>query len=179
MSTDAVHIEVPESGPCPECGFRPETVPPGDALVALRTYPRRFRGALTVLDEEEEEAVATAPAPGEWSALDHAGHVRDVLHAIDLRVRQVLREDQPTLAATPVTPPSGVRDQGVEMVLAGLTQNVDEIARTIDGIDGDDWVRAGVREGKEVRVIDLVREAVHEGAHHLRQAKTAVEQARA
>lgn len=164
---------------CDECGFRPETVPPGDALVALRTFPRRFRGVLSVVDEEDDDVLTTPPAPGEWSALDHAGHVRDVVHAIDMRLRQVLREDQPTLGPTPVTPPSGARDQGAEMVLAGLAQNVDEIVRTVEGVEGDDWVRAGIRDGKEVRVIDLVREAVHEGAHHLRLAESAVEQARA
>ena len=48
------------------------SVSPSDAVVALRSYPRRFRGALTSIDPDEEispEAVAEADAYGRHLAL--------------------------------------------------------------------------------------------------------------
>jgi hypothetical protein len=155
---------------CPACGFRAATVPPGDAVVAVRSFPRRFRVLLaTVDDDEAEEVLRRRPGPELWSPLEHVAHVRDVLHAVDKRVQRVLREDDPVLPADwPEAAPTNAHDQGAEVVLATLAVNAEQLARTLGGIAGDDWLRAGRRDGERVTVLDLAREAVHEGAHHRR-----------
>jgi hypothetical protein len=56
------------------------------------------------------------------------------------------------------------------VVLAALTLSADQFAETVLGIDELAWYRNGRRAGTLVSALDLVREAVHEGSHHLRLA---------
>ena len=160
------------TGTCDDCGFVADKVDPTDALVGLRSFPARWRSALAIhLDDEDPEAILTGrPSPLGWSALEHAGHVRDVLHALDIRVQRMLREDEPVLPETHVTPPSGANEQGMAVVLAALTLSADQFAETVMGISELDWYRRGRRAGQLVSALDLVREAVHEGSHHLHLA---------
>src|SRR5688572_17432229 len=83
------------AGPCAGCGFDPSSVSPSGAAATLRLFPRRWRSGLAMrLDDPDPEGIlAGRPAPGAWTALEHAGHVRDVLHALDIRLQRVLRED--------------------------------------------------------------------------------------
>lgn len=176
MSTnldDAVEAaEFASTTACATCGFVATKVGPDDAVVALRSFPSRWRNALAVhLDDADPEAMLVGrPAAGEWSALEHAGHVRDVLHALDIRLQRVLREDEPVLPETHVTPPSGANEQGVAVVLAALTVSTDQFSQTIELVPAAHWSRRALRAGRMITALDLVREAVHEGSHHLRLA---------
>lgn len=160
------------TGTCDHCGFVADKVDPTDAAVALQSFPARWRSALAInLDDPDPEAVLTGrTSPLDWSALEHAGHVRDVLHALDIRIQRVLREDEPVLPETHVTPPSGANEQGMAVVLAALTLSADQLAETVAGISELAWYRRGRRAGHLVSALDLVREAVHEGSHHLHLA---------
>jgi hypothetical protein len=168
------------AGSCEPCGFDPSRVSPRDAVDQLRDFPRLWRSALAVhLDDPDPEAVlAGRLAPGEWTPLEHAGHVRDVLHALDIRVQRVLREDDPVLPETHVTPPAGANEQGMAVVLAALSVSADQLARTIDNAAPETWARSAHRAHRPVTALDLIREAVHEGTHHLRQATATLEQLR-
>lgn len=181
MSTNTLHdgtMDYVTTGTCPECGFQPDTVPPADIPVALRSFPRRFRGVLAATDEQDARRLVTPPSPGEWSALQHAGHVRDVLHALDMRVQRVVRDDQPHLGDTPTTPPAAVDGDNIETTLATLQANAEQLAATVEGVSGKDWNRTGRRDGEVVTALDLAREAVHEGAHHLREAQDVIDELR-
>ena len=155
------------SGSCPVCGFDPSSVGPDEALAAVRSIPRRFADLLAALGAEAEEELSRRLPDRGWSALEHVGHVRDVLHALDVRMQRVQREDRPVIPATPQTPPGGANDQGPGVVLACLRHNAANLASTLAGLGGRDWVRTGVRLGGEVSTLDLAREAVHAAAHHL------------
>lgn len=159
-------------GACPVCDYIAENVTPRDAVITLRSFPTRWRNALAVhLDDPDPEGALTGrTAPGGWSALDHAGHVRDVLHALDIRLQRVLREDDPVLPATHVTPPAGANEQGPAVVLAALSVSTDQLSQTIEQVPSAAWGRRARRAGTTVSALDLVREAVHEGSHHLRLA---------
>jgi hypothetical protein len=165
-------VDFATSGSCATCGFDPDKIDPTDARVALQSFPARWRSALAIhLDDADPEGILTGrPTPLDWSALDHAGHVRDVLHALDIRVQRLLREDEPVLPETHITPPSGANEQGMAVVLAALTLSADQFAETVMGIDELAWYRRGRRAGQFVSALDLVREAVHEGSHHLQLA---------
>ena len=169
------------SGTCPTCGFDPDQVDPGDALTALSAFPAQWRSALALhLDDADPEAILTGrTTPLGWSALDHAGHVRDVLHALDIRIQRVLREDEPVLPETHVTPPSGANEQGMAVVLAALTLSADQLAETVGRVDELAWYRRGRRAGRTVSALDLAREAVHEARHHLRLATSTIDELRA
>jgi hypothetical protein len=64
---------------CSECGFDAETVSVPDAIVTLRTLPRRWRGALALIDDEDDEVLRRRPTDGSPSALEHATAARDAL----------------------------------------------------------------------------------------------------
>ncbi|HUP86015.1 MAG TPA: DinB family protein [Acidimicrobiales bacterium] len=172
--------EFATSGTCMTCGFVPDKVDATDIVVGLRSFPARWRSALALhLDDDDPETVLTGrPTPADWSALEHAGHVRDVLHALDIRVQRVLREDEPVLPETHVTPPSGANEQGIAVVLAALTLSADQFAETVARIAPHEWVRTGFRASRSVNALDLAREAVHEGSHHLRLATQTMHQLR-
>lgn len=178
MSTNLGETAAPAgitlSGGCSTCGFVADKVTPQDAIVALRSFPARWRTALAVhLDDADPEGVLTVrPTPTAWSALEHAGHVRDVLHALDIRVQRTLREDEPVLPATHVTPPSGANEQGMAVVLAALTVSTDQFSQTIELVPSSQWSRQARRSGETITALDLIREAVHVGSHHLRLATT-------
>jgi hypothetical protein len=159
-------------GSCPTCGFVADSVTPGDAIAGLQSFPSAWRSALAIhLDDPDPEAVLTGrPAPMAWSALEHAGHVRDVLHALDIRLQRILREDEPVLPETHVTPPAGANEQGMAVVLAALTVSADQFAETIARVPSSGWGRAARRSGVTVTALDMIREAVHEGSCHLRMA---------
>jgi len=183
MSTnlgDAAQATITTSGGCPTCGFVADKVTPQDAIVALRSFPARWRAALALhLDDPDPASVLTMrPSATAWSALEHAGHVRDVLHALDIRVQRTLREDEPVLPATHLTPPSGANEQGVAVVLAALTVSTDQFSQTIELIPASQWTRQARRTGETITALDLVREAVHIGSHHLRQATATLHEVR-
>lgn len=173
-------IDFATSGPCATCGFVPDKIDPTDVMVALQSFPARWRSALAIhLDDADPEAILTGrPAPFGWSPLEHAGHVRDVLHALDIRVQRVLREDEPVLPETHVTPPSGANEQGMAVVLAALTLSADQFAETVMAISELAWYRRGRRAGRFVSALDLAREAVHEGSHHLQLTTQTIDELR-
>jgi hypothetical protein len=166
---------------CSTCGFVASEVAPEAAVVALRSFPTRWRSALAVhLDDDDPAAALTGrPAALEWSALEHAGHVRDVLHALDIRLQRVLREDEPVLPETHVTPPSGANEQGPAVILAALTVSTDQFSQTIELCPPSAWTRQALRAGRMITALDLVRDAVHEGTHHLRLATDTLREVRA
>ena len=64
---------------CSECGFDAATVSVPDAIVTLRSMPRRWRGALALVDDEADDVLRRRPADGSPSALEHAEAARDAL----------------------------------------------------------------------------------------------------
>ena len=170
-----------ETGACTTCGFVAAAITPEDAVVALRSFPSRWRIALAHhLDDTDPEGVlAGRPTANDWSALEHAGHVRDVLHALDIRLQRVLREDEPVLPETHITPPSGANEQGLAVVMAALTVSTDQFSQTIELVPSAAWSRKGRRNGEIVSALDLIREAVHEGTHHLGLATRTLAEVRA
>jgi hypothetical protein len=163
---------------CDVCGFRGSTLGPGDAVVAVRSLPRRYRAAFGLSSDEVDEMARRRPAPGWWSALELAGHVRDVLHAKEKRLRRINFEDAPAVGEEHETPPTGVDDQGVQAILSALQYNAEQLARAAESVSGKDWLRTGQRQHAAVTALDLLREAVHEGVHHLRDLDRVLCQAR-
>lgn len=165
---------------CRVCGFRGATLGPIDAVVAIRSFPRRYRAGfgLVARDPDAEDLLTRRPRPGWWSALELAGHVRDVMHAKEKRLRRVYREQEPMIGTESEIPPTGVDDQGAEVILSALQYNSEQLARVAESISGKEWLRTGRRRDESVTALDLLREAVHEGSHHLRDLDRALREAR-
>lgn len=165
---------------CSGCGFDPDAIADDELATRLRAVPVEWRRALSFrLDDPQPDQLLTGRQfPGAWSALEHAGHVRDVLHALDIRIQRVLREDRPALPETHTTPPAGANEQGAPIVLAALNVSAEQLAQTVEATSETAWTRRGRRAGREVTALDLAREALHEGIHHLREAAQVIEELR-
>jgi PIN domain nuclease of toxin-antitoxin system len=158
---------------CPECGLDYSTISPGDALVAVRSFPRRYRALLTTLEQEEgpDSVLHRRPDPGTWSAVEYTAHLADVLDDLATSIRRVMVEDRPRVRAWDADQRAAEQryaEQDSEQALAALDAACARLARVLDDVDPGDWNRAGTLDWGERDALTLARDAVHEGAHHLR-----------
>lgn len=143
---------------------------PEDAIAALRSYPRRFREALTSVDPQD--------LPHE--AIEHADHVARSMALLGEALRIVLVQDRPTLL--PAVADDSAREwafdgsSSLDDVLAFLTMECTALADAIADIPSGAWTRTGVvaGSGQEMSALDIVREAVRTGSEHLRAAERAI-----
>ncbi len=156
---------------CPECGLDYESMPVGDAVAAIRGFPRRYRAPLTRLLTGEDVSVLRArPEPETWSALEYAAHVRDVYGWYDERVQRSLVEDRPVIEGDNhevVAVARRYNEQDPATVADELAANAERLADTLEAMPEDAWDRVHVRWGEERTVLLTARRAVHEGNHHL------------
>ena len=152
---------------CPVCGIDPRSINPADAGAAVRSFPRRYRILLVRPDDEEGAGVVTRrPTPEGWSALEHAAHVADVARAVANALGAVRIHDDPPVDIR-VGPPG---QAPVDDVVDRLASDFQRLASVMDGFEGSEWQRTGrLPSGQQVTAIDLVRHAVHVGAHHRRE----------
>ena len=151
---------------------------PEDALVALASFPRRYRAELApVPDDDRADELAARYGPDGVSALDVVSDVTRMWGLISHELRRVLTEDRPALhpAVTDADrrhwdmPPPETVDEA--MALLGHEANqLTEAIRTYP--TAEDWARrATVVGGQEITALDLVREGIRVGADGL--ARTA------
>jgi hypothetical protein len=168
---------------CPECGLDYDTISPSDAAVAIRSFPRRYRDLVSSFDTDDdvEPLVRTQPRPDTWSALEYTGHVADVLDLMDDLVRRMLVEDNPRLTewdADERAAEQRYNDQSTLRTLDRLKKAAGILAATLEKVDADDWKRVATFPYGEREVIDVTRNAVHEGAHHLRDVERGLDEVR-
>jgi hypothetical protein len=161
---------------CPECGLDYDTISPGDAVVAARSFPRRYRALLTALDPEEDaqSVLRRRPAPGTWSAVEYTAHVGDVLDELATAVRRVAVEDRPTIHLADADERAAeqrYQDWEPQEALFALEHAAARLAEVLESVDPGDWKRTGTTDWGERDALTLARNAVHEGAHHLRDVE--------
>jgi hypothetical protein len=159
---------------------------PSDAVAALRSYPRRFRGLLTSLDEDEHpDDLIHRAGPDGRSAVDQADHVARSVAILGEALRQVLVHDNPTLL--PAVADDSAREwqmsaqpSSAETALDFLDVECNGMADTVERTPADAWTRTGTvaGSGQEMSALEIVREAVRTGADHLRAAERAIEAAK-
>ena len=157
---------------CDECGFVYEGLAAADVPAAIRSFPKRYRAPLTrfLPGEDGDSLLRQRPAPGTWSALEYAAHVRDVFDWYDGWIRRCLAEDRPVLEGPGRDEAAEIRrynedDPGA--VTDALAANAERLAATVEGVPDDSWDRVGLRRDEERSVLFTARRAVHEGSHHL------------
>ncbi len=142
-------------------GVPDPSLSPPDAVVALRSLPRRFRAAATPNPED-------APTPDAVrTALDAAGTAAAQLGAIGAQLRQVLVHDSPELGAPPASPGDEAS------ALDRLTAAANDLADLADHQPSSVWARTGRRAGASLTAADLLREAVDAAIAQLRVAERA------
>jgi hypothetical protein len=170
------------AGRCPVCGLDLGSMQPPDVVVAVRSLPRRWRGAFARAgdDEETEALLRRRPAGGGPSALESACRVAAVLELLQRHVRRAAVSDQPDLS--PADVPDGEVEacaaRSPEAVLDQLSSAAEALATALDGVPSGAWLRPATLDGQLTDVRGLARAAAHEGTHHLREAERTIQDVR-
>jgi hypothetical protein len=151
--------------PCPDCGF----VAAGTAVDEL---PRLIRDTVpvwrTVLDRSDARH---RPAPGVWSPLEYACHIRDAARVFDARVRLMTDQDDPLFAnwdqdRAAVEQRYSAQDPAV--VAGEVAAELETIAARFAAVSADQWSRSGRRSnGSTFTVASLGRYFAHDLVHHV------------
>lgn len=160
---------------CDECGFVYAEVSPSDAAEKLRSFGRRYRAPLTrfLAGEDGDAILRQRPEEGVWSALEYAAHVRDAIRFNGYLARRTLSEDRPVLPAPNpdrAAVDNNYNDEDPVAVAEGIEEWASKLADMVSGVgDASSWSRSAVWEGRDgdFTALYFVRNAVHEGHHHL------------
>ena len=161
------------SEPCGECGFDASAIPEAELADAVRALGDAWRATFVLA----APSITDRPDDVTWSALEYACHTRDVLSVFSGRVTLTLVEDDPELGwwdheAAVVDEAYHQQEPGA--VLADLDLNAEHLASVLDTVPREAWGRAATRRGTErFTIADLARFSLHEGHHHLRDARRA------
>ena len=160
---------------------------PSDAVVALRSLPRRFRGALTPPNPNEEQPLddlAHRPGSNGRSALDHVSSVARSLTLLQRAVEQVLHEDDPVLHAAVVAENEreylDTASVPIDQALLDLEVSATSFANAVEHVSAPEWSRQGRVAGQDTNVTaaQLLRQAVDEAVAGLKAAERTMDEAR-
>lgn len=153
---------------CDECRLAYATVSVEAALEYIRAVPNRLGEAVLGFPDEELRA---RPRDDAWSALEYVCHLRDVYAVYTIRLYRTRVEDVPTLEPMLNDLRAvrfGYNQRELRAVVTELVDNVagllDEAARNTERT----WGRSARRLPGEDRTARwLIRQAAHEGLHHV------------
>lgn len=159
---------------CPECGLVYDSLAPQDAIQALRSFPRRYREVIGPFIDDED-VLRRQPDPSTWSALEYTAHVADVFETLTPDIVKMVQQNDPRL------PDAWNPDERAEVgrynemepgdALDWLQRSATQSADTLSKFSPDDWSRTGQFDFGQRDVLDMVRNMVHEGVHHLRDVE--------
>lgn len=138
------------------------------AVDVLGGLPGRIADAALAVPEPSRRR---RPEPQTWSVVEYVCHVRDVYATYTIRLHRTRTESQPVLE--PMLNDLRARrfrynERSLEPVLAELEANVAGFCEETRALAPDDWERTATRLPGEARTARwLVRQATHEGIHHL------------
>lgn len=150
------------------CGFAWEEVAVDDIDGRLRSGTERIADLLAGAPDR----AIVQPTPGRWSALEYAGHVRDVLLMLRDRMVVGMVEDEPEFK--PMYRDQRV-DEGlyaadtVETMTAELAVATALFTRLFGAVPPDDLqrsVRYGFPDPEHRTLLWMGQQAVHEVEHH-------------
>lgn len=122
--------------------------PPSDGAVALRSLPRRFRGAFAGLgDDESPDALAVRAAADGTTALGHLVAATRAVSTTSRSLQQVLVTDDPVV--DPITLDATAPGGTLEERLSELGWETDALADLVDRVSADAWGRRAMVGGTQ------------------------------
>jgi hypothetical protein len=156
---------------CDECGFDGTRLTATDAVAALRSMGRRWRELFKDVPVERLRERSDAAT---WSPLEYAAHTRDVIALVGWGMAQVLEGKRPSFDAVEPDPPGtdhGYNALDPAKVLDELQSNAERAAARAERELPEHWGRTGSIGGVETDAGWLLRHAVHDASHHLRDVE--------
>jgi DinB superfamily len=154
---------------CDACGLAYADLTITDAVAEIRELPDAVRASV---DAVPADLRRVRPAADVWSVTEYVCHVRDVFVVYTIRLRRARTEEAPV-----VDPMFGdLRAVRFRYADADLAAVLDDLARAAAGFRDeiadtrpDEWTRTIHRLPGETRTATwIVRQATHEGRHHVR-----------
>jgi hypothetical protein len=157
-----------EDHACGSCSLIYAQITVDDAVQAIQALPAQLRAAV---DAVPSTLRRQRPDPSTWSVAEYTCHLRDVLISTTIRLHRGRTENAP--AVDPMF--NDLRADLFRYNQANLTAVLEEAAATMAGLCAEisrmsdpDWERVVLRQPGEQRTCRwLVRQAMHEGLHHL------------
>lgn len=150
---------------CPECGFDSRSVTRDEVPGLIRDNTSKWSQPLS------QPTSGDRPAPGVWSPVEYACHVRDVHVLFRQRLMLMLTEDDPQFAnwnQDDAAVEHRYREQSASGVLPELQANAEHIARDFAAVSGDQWGRTGRRSDGAIFTVDtFARYYLHDIVHHI------------
>jgi hypothetical protein len=155
---------------CRVCGFPSDELRTTDVTVALSSLPRWWR---QVLHSGAGPEVLRRRVPGDCrSPLEHGAYVCGELRMKAGQLARLRDEDDALLDRVVIDAPRAAdNDEDPDVVLAEIGQHAIHFVKLVVDMPPTIWWRTGRRHRRPVTGLELVREAVHEGVHHLRAAR--------
>jgi uncharacterized damage-inducible protein DinB len=166
---DALPPLAAEDHVCRSCDVAYSSVDVAAAVAGIRSVPDAVASRVAALPGP---ALRRRPEPGVWSVLEYAAHVRDVYATFLIRLHRARTEDHPTL-----DPMFGdlraerlrYNDLAADAVLHELALAASGFCEEVADTADDEWERRVRRlPGEDRTALWLVRHAMHEGVHHVR-----------
>jgi hypothetical protein len=156
---------------CAQCGFDGTLLTVADSITSLRSMRRRWH---ELFEGVPDEVLRARPEPQIWSALEYAAHTRDVIALNGWAMHQVLDDTKPEFPAVEPDPPGA--DHGYNAltpvaVLDELAANADRMAARAERALPEHWKRTGASGGAEADAGWVLRHAVHDASHHLKDVE--------
>jgi hypothetical protein len=161
--------------------FDTSWVSPTDAVVTLRSLPRRFGEAFdraaraAGAADDDDDVITRRPADGGLSPLAHAAWTASALEEIGSAFRRVQEASNPPITLPARDPPGPVDgpDDTMASVLARLGDRARSVADALAAVHGVDWLRTGQAATGPVSALDIARHGVRLGVEHLRAVEAA------
>lgn len=158
--------------------------PPSDAVVALRSLGRRYRGLFAGLGEDESpDDLAHRNGADGRSALDHVVAATRTITFLGRALDQVLVEDDPVLHPAVADPAerdwpgaTGTVDERV----SELAWEADHLADRAGHVGAHDWARQGRIAGHDATTsaLAILWDAVDTAVDHLKHAERTLREVR-
>ena len=141
-----------------------------ELLKGMRAMPVVLRRLVRDLDDA---AVRRRPAAGEWAIVEVVAHLADTDERVLGRLRRMLHEDRPALAAydpAALAEERGYLGMSLEAELDRFAALREEQVSLLDGLPDDDWSRIGLHtEHGPITIQQLTAHTAGEDMDHLAQ----------
>jgi hypothetical protein len=157
-----------EDHACGSCSLAYAQITVDDAVQAIQALPEQLRAAVDAVPSTFRRQ---RPDPSTWSVAEYACHLRDVLISTTIRLHRARTENAP--AVDPMfndlrAALFGYNEADLTAVLEETAAAAAGLCAEISRMNGPDWDRVVLRQPGEQRTTRwLVRQAAHEGLHHL------------